>query len=138
MEEEAAAKKKHEEIAADGSVILDGATIDVENSREAAVKLICSDIARCAGKLTLTAGAPAGKGRARRARTESIGAASFSIAAGTRATVKLTLGNTGRALLNTTHRHLSAILTIVKIAPAPRKTQAHHVRLVEQKSKRKK
>jgi hypothetical protein len=81
LAEEAAAKKQEEEAV--GSVILDGLIVHVENNREAAVKLTCSDIATCAGKLTLTANSMAGSGKARRARTEtkSIGTASFSIAA---------------------------------------------------------
>ncbi len=79
LAEEAAAKKREEEAVS--SVVLDGLIVDVENNREAAVKLTCSDIATCAGKLTLTASSMVGRGKARRARTESIGTASFLIAA---------------------------------------------------------
>ncbi len=138
MEEEAAAKKKEEEAAAAGGVVLDGATIDVENRRDATVNLTCSDVAACAGKLTLTASVTAGNGKARHARTETIGAASFSIAAGVRVTVKLTLGNAGRERLSAAHGHLSAILTILRVAPLPSKTQTQHVRLVEQRPEGKK
>lgn len=129
LEEEAAAKKKEEETAAAGSVVLDGVTINVENSREATIRLTCSDVATCAGKLTLTASVTTGKGKARHAKTESIGTASFSIAAGTGATVKITLDSTGRSLLSVAHGHLNAALTILKISPPPSKTQSQHVHL---------
>lgn len=129
LEEEASAKKKEEEAAAAGSVVLDGLTIDVENRREAAVQLTCSAVETCAGKLTLTASATAGKGKARHAKTESVGTASFSIAAGARAIVKITLDNTGRSLLSAAHGHLNAALTILRTSPRPNKTQSQHVHL---------
>jgi hypothetical protein len=128
LEEVAAAKKREEETAAVGSVLLDGLTIDVENSR-AVVKLTCSDVATCTGKLTLTASATAGKGKARPARTESIGTANFSIAADAGATVKVTLDKTGRALLSAAHGHLNATLTILRASPPPNETRSQHVRL---------
>jgi hypothetical protein len=117
-EEEAAAKKKEEEVAAAGSVVLDGPTIEVQTSRMATVKLTCSDIATCAGRLTITATATVGKGKTRHARTERIGTASFSIAAGAEGTVKITLDGTGRALVRTAHKDLSATLTIVRTTPS--------------------
>jgi hypothetical protein len=126
---EEAAKKKLEEAAAAGSVILDGLTVDVENSREAAVKLTCSDVTACAGKLTLTASLTAGKGKARHARTESIGTVSFSIAAGAVAMVKIMLDSTGRALLSIAHGHLNAALTILRTSPLPNKTLSQHIHL---------
>lgn len=131
LAEEAAAKKQEE---AAGSVVMDGLVIGVDNNREAAVKLTCSDIATCAGKLTLTAISVAGRGRARRARTESIGTASFSIAAGEQATVKFALDKAGRALLSAANGHLSVALTIVRITPLPHKTQMRRVRLEPQKA----
>jgi hypothetical protein len=136
LEEEAAAKKKEEEVAAAGSVVLDSLTIAVESSRDAAVKLTCSDVATCAGKLTLTTSVTSGKGKARHARVESIGAGSFSIVAGAAATVDLGLNKAGRALLSAAHGHLSASLTIVRISPLPDKTQTQQVRLEQHKSKR--
>jgi hypothetical protein len=128
LEEEDAAKKKEEEAAAAGTVILDGLTIEVQSSREAAVKLTCSDVATCVGKLALAVG-EANKGKARRAKTENIGTASFSIAAGGEATIKLTLDKTGRALLTAAHGHLNATLTILRTAPLPSKTQTQRVHL---------
>ncbi len=133
-EEEAVAKKKEEEVAAAGSVLLDGLTIDVENSREAAVKLTCSDVAACAGKLTLTASAMLSKGKARHVRTEGIGTANFSIAAGEGQTIRVTLDKTGRALLSAAHGHLSATLTILRSAPLPNKMQTQRVHLEQQKA----
>jgi hypothetical protein len=132
LAEEAAAKRRAEEAV--GSVILDGLTIDIQNSHEAVVKLTCSDVAPCAGKLTLTASATAGSGKAGRARTESIGTASFTIAAGEEVSVKFALNKAGRALLSAAHGHLSAILAIVRTAPLPNKTQTQHVRLEQQRT----
>jgi hypothetical protein len=128
QEEEAAAKKKEEEAAAAGTVALDGLTIAVESGRDASVKLTCSDIERCAGKLTLTASAAAGA-KARHGKDESIGTASFSIGAGEKATIKLALDKSGRALLSAAGGHLNATLTIVRTAPPPEKTQTERVRL---------
>jgi hypothetical protein len=129
LEEEAAAKKKAEEAAAAGSVVLDGITIDVENRHQATVKLTCSDVATCAGKLTLTANATASKSRARHPKTDRLGTAGFSIAASTAATVKIMLDSTGRALLSAAHGHLNATLTILRTSPPPNKTQSQHVQL---------
>jgi hypothetical protein len=124
LEEEAAAKKKDEETAAAGRVVLDGVTIHVESNGGSAVKLTCADVSTCAGKLTLTASATVARGKARHAGTEGIGSASFSIAAGAEAMVKVTLGRTGRALLRAAHGHLSATLTIVRTSPL-RKRRRH-------------
>ena len=127
LAEEAAAKKQEEEAA--GSAVLDGLTIGVQNSREAMIRLICSDIAPCGGKLTLTARSTASRGKTRRARTESIGTATFSIAADEKTMVEFALDKAGRALLSAAHGHLSATLTIVRTAPLPYKTQTQRVRL---------
>lgn len=128
----ATAKKQEAETAAAGSVLLDGLTIEVRSGREATVKLTCSDVAACAGKLTLTISATAGKGKARHAKTEGIGQARFSIAAGEEAATKVALDKTGRALLSAAHGHLDATLTIARTAPLPNKTQTHV--LVEQQN----
>ena len=133
-EEETAAKKKEEETAAAGAVVLDGLTLEVQSSHEAAVKLTCSDIATCTGKLTLTAENRAGKGKEAKAKTETIGTATFSIPAGKTATVEVTLNGTGRALLSTDHGRLSAVLTIVRTAPLPSKTQAQRVHVEQSKA----
>ncbi len=115
-------------------MVLDGLTIDVQSSREAAVKLTCSDVATCVGKLTLTASATANKGKVRRAKAENIGTSGFSIAAGDEETIKFTLDKTGRALFTAAHGHLSATLTILRTAPLPKKTQTQRVELTQQKT----
>lgn len=128
-EEEVAAKKQEEETAASGSVVLDGATISVQNSGKATVELTCSDVAPCTGKLTLTATVPAVTGKIRHDKTESIATASFSITAGKEATIKLTLDKTGRARLSTAHGRLNATLTILRTSPPPNETRSLHVHL---------
>lgn len=129
LEEEAAAARKEEEAAAAGNVVLDRSTIDVEYGREAAVELTCSDVAACAGKLTLTVSARTGKGKGRRPRTRSVGIANFSIAANAVAVAKIMLDSAGSALLGAAHGHLDATLTIARTSPPPNKTQSIHVRL---------
>lgn len=132
LAEEAAAKNREVEAAAAGSVVLGGLTINVETSRAAVVKLICSDVARCTGKLLLTISAKAGKGKTRHTEAESIGTSSFSIAAGNGATVKVVLDKTARALLSAAHGHLNATLTIVRTSPLPKESQTQHVSLEQQ------
>ncbi len=134
--QEASAKKREEE--ATGSVVLDGPIIEVENDREAAIKLTCSDIATCAGKLTLTAISMASTGKARRVRTESIGTARFVIAAREQTTIKFALDKAGRELLSAAHGHLSATLTILRTTPLPNKTRTQRVRLKSQKAAKQK
>jgi hypothetical protein len=118
--------------AASGSVSLDGSTINVQSGGAAAFKLTCTGTATCGGKLMLTAKSK-GKGQ-KKAKTETIGTASFSIPAGKTAAVKLALNATGRALLNAAHRHLSATLTILKTSPGPSSTQTKSVHLAQQKA----
>lgn len=133
LEEEATAKKKQEETAAAGSVLLDSVTI-VKDGRAASVKLTCSDVATCVGKLTLTASGTSGKGKKRHANTESIGLAGFSIAAGETAAVQVPLDKTGRALMGAAHGQLSATLTIIRTSPLPNKTQTQRIRLDQPKA----
>jgi hypothetical protein len=128
QEEEAAARKKEEEAAAAGAVVLDGKTIAVEGGRTAAVKLTCLDIQRCVGKLTLTADA-ATRAKVRHDKTESVGTASFSIGAGEKATIKLTLDKSGRALLAGAGGRFNATLAIVRSEPPPETAQTERVRL---------
>ena len=122
--------------AATGSVSLDGSTITVQGSGATAIKLTCSGTGTCGGKLTLTvkSAAKKGKKKSKKVKTETIGTASFSIAAGKTATVKFTLNATGRALLSAAHGHLAVTLTILKSAPAPAATQTESVHLSQQKA----
>ncbi|HEY2142041.1 MAG TPA: hypothetical protein VGG98_08275 [Solirubrobacteraceae bacterium] len=114
-----------------GSVSLDGSTITVQSSGEAAVKLACTGTGACSGKLIL-----AGKGtikKGKKAKTETIGTAAFSISPGNTATVRLKLNAVGRSLLGMAHGHLSASLTVLKSSPAPSQTHTDSVRLVQKK-----
>jgi hypothetical protein len=133
-EEEAAAKQREAEVAAAGSVALDGVIAMVENSRQAAVRLTCADVATCTGELTLAANTTVGKGKTRHTKTEHIGTARFSIAASGDATMRIALDTTGRALLRAAHGHLSATLTILRIAPLPSRSQTQSVSLEQQKA----
>jgi hypothetical protein len=134
-QEEAAIKKKQEEAEteapATASVSLDGSTITVQSSGQAAVKLTCAGTSTCGGKLTLTVKGRARKGK--KTKTKTIGTASFSIPAGKTATVDVTLDGAGRALLSAAHRRLSATLTVLKSSPAPSRTRSESVRLVLRK-----
>ena len=135
LEEEAAKKKQEEEAAAaavTGSVSLDGSTITVQSIHEAAVKLACTGTATCSGKLTLTGKSTPKKGK--KAKTETIGTATFSIPAGKTATIELKLNAAGKALLSADHGHLGATLSILKSSPAPSQTHIDSVHLVQQKA----
>jgi hypothetical protein len=137
QEEEAAAKKKKEEAAATttGSVSLDGFTVTIQSSGEAAVKLTCTGTATCRGKLTLTGKSAPTKGKKSKAETTTIGTATFSISPGKTATVKLELNGTGRALLSADQGRVSASLTILKSSPAPSQTHTENVQLVREKAR---
>lgn len=121
---------------ATGTVSLDGSILTVQSSGVATVKLTCTGTATCAGTLTLAAKGKAKKGK--KAKTEQIGTAGFSIAPGTTQAVKLKLNGTGRALLGAAHGHLSATLTILKSSPSPSASAAQSIRLNQQKAKKKK
>ncbi len=122
---------------ATGSTSLDGSTISVQRNHEALIKLTCTGTATCSGRLTLMVKRTTGKGKKRHTKTQTIGTATFSIAAGKSETVKLTLNGTGRAVLSAAHGHLSATLTILKASPSPSNTQTHGVHLAQQKTKAK-
>jgi hypothetical protein len=100
---------------ASGSVPLDGSTIAVQSSGEAQVKLACSDVENCTGKLTLTVSAPPGKGKARGTPgpRASLSPTYRSRPAGRRRS-RSPSTRPGRALLNAAHGHLGALLTILK------------------------
>jgi hypothetical protein len=100
------------------------------------VKLSCSGSATCVGKVTLTVKSKPKKGK--KAKTETIGTASFSIPAGNTKLVKVKLNGSGRALLRTAHGHLSAAIKIAKSSPTPSKTETQSVHLKQQKAVKKK
>ena len=118
--------------AVSGSVSLAGSIIAVQSSGEAAVKLSCASAVTCSGKLTVSAKTK-GKGE-KRAKTETIGTATFSIPAGKTETVKLKLAAAGRKLLSAAHGDLIASLTILKTSPSPSATQSKSVHLTQQKA----
>jgi hypothetical protein len=122
--------------AATGSVSLDGSSIPVQSSGAAAVKLTCTGTATCSGELTLTAKSTTKKGKkkSKKVKTETIGTASFSIPAGSTATITSTLNSAGKALLKAAHGHFSATLTIVKSSPSPTQTNTDSVHLAQQKA----
>ena len=130
QEEEAAgiSTKKQEEqakTAAAGSVSLASSVIGVQSGGKASVKLTCAGTTTCAGKLTLTVSLKGkGKGKhGKKAKTETIGTAAFSIPAGKTGVVAIKLTTAGRTLLKAGHGKLSASLTILKSSPAPANTQ---------------
>ena len=137
-EEAAAAKNREPEPTADtGSVSLDGATIDVQSTHDAAVKLACTGIGACSGRLILTAmitkGDRSRTGKKASSAMTTIGSGRFSTSAGRTATVKLTLNSIGRALLKVDHGRLSTNVTIVESSPGPPQAHTETVQLVQQK-----
>lgn len=74
------------------------------------VEFTCSDVATCAGKLTLTGKIPLKKSNKAKTETETetIGTAGFSIPPGRTASVEVALNGKGRALLGAAHGHLGA------------------------------
>ncbi len=138
QEEEAAgiSTKKQEEqakTAAAGSVSLASSVIGVQSGGKASVKLTCAGTTTCAGKLTLTVSLKGkGKGKhGKKAKTETIGTAAFSIPAGKTGVVAIKLTTAGRTLLKAGHGKLSASLTILKSSPAPASTKRESVTLVQ-------
>jgi streptogramin lyase len=120
---------------ATATVKLDGSNLGVR-SGVATVKLGCSGTATCVGEVTLTVKSKPKKGK--KAKTETIGAASFSVPAGETKLIRIKLQGTGRALLRTAHGHLGAGLKIAKASPSPSKTETQSVRLTQQKAVQKK
>jgi hypothetical protein len=136
QEEETATKKKQEEATAaavTSSVSLDGSTIVVQRSGAAEVKLTCTGVATCSGKLTLTGKSTPKKGK--KAKTETIGTASFSVLSGRTAAIELKLNGAGKALLSADHGRLGATLSILKSSPAPSQRHTDSVHLIQQKAR---
>jgi hypothetical protein len=101
-------------------------TIAVSHGKLAAFKLVGIGAGSCRGTLRL---------RARRVLAhhrvllETIGTATFTVAAGERVTVHVRLTRAGRALLRAHHGHLDASLLIVRSTPAPAQARTASVRL---------
>jgi len=133
QEEEAftlAAKRLLEGESSAGGVTLGGSIISVEGSG-AEVRLKCNATGVCTGKLTLSVKGEVKKGK--KAKTETIGTAGFSIAHDTTASVKLALNASGRALLSADHGRLGASLAILSSSPAPSQTHTYGVHLVQRR-----
>jgi len=121
--EEEAAAKRLEEASATDSVRLDGVAIGVLGRGDAAIKLTCTGTTACAGTLTLTASGTIGKRKKDHPKNVVIGAADFSIAACSSATIRVRLNGIGRTLLSAAHGHLHAALTILKTSRVPSRTR---------------
>lgn len=137
--EEAATNRKHEEAGEPaGSVSLDGAIIKVQSTRKVVVKLACTGMSACKGKLTMTTTSTksddALRGKKASSATTTIGSARFLIPAGKTAGVRITLNTTGRALLKADHRRLNTKLTIRASSPASTQTHTETVQLLRQKA----
>ncbi len=115
-----------------GAVSLAGTSVTVQGSSEALVKLACEGTGTCSGKLSLTGKSTPKKGK--KAKSETIGTATFLIPAGKTVTVDVRLNSLGRALLSSDHGRLSASLTIVKSSPVPSHTHTDNVQLVLRKA----
>jgi hypothetical protein len=123
-----------EGVSPTATVSLVGAHIPTKRNGRGAIELRCIGTATCHGTLTLIVKRPTRMRGKRRFETTTIGAAAFSVAAGTTATVQLELNATGRALLAADHGRLNARLTIRKASPAPSQTRFEKVQLVRQKA----
>jgi hypothetical protein len=117
-----------------GHVSLAGTQITTTSGGEATVKLTCTGTGTgtCRGKLTLTVKGTIKRGK--KAKTETIGTAGFSIPVGKTTAVELKLDVLGRGLLSADHGRLSVTLTILKSTPAPSQTHTESVRLVLRKA----
>jgi hypothetical protein len=119
---------------ASAKVSLVGAHIAKASRGVAPVKLTCVGTGTCQGKLILRYRSPAKKGK--RARTEILGKANFSVQAGRTVTVELTLDADGRALLEAGHRRLNATLIVLQTSPGSATTHNEAVVLVGEKARR--
>ncbi len=133
---EAEAKKKAEEEAKT-TVVLDDSAITVSNAGKAPVKLTCTGVGTCVGKLTLELKGTTGTGKNKHSKTQVVGGASFSIAAGKTETVEVTLDGTGRSLLKAAAGHLAGTLVILKSAPGASTTKDDSVHVSEKLKKHK-
>ena len=120
---------------ATATVSLDGSNLGVQGG-VATVKLSCIGAATCVGEVTLTARSKPKRGK--KAKTETIGTASFSIPAGETKPIKVKLNGTGLALLRTAHGNLGAAIKIAKSLPSPSNDETQSVHLKQQKSAQKK
>jgi PKD repeat protein len=117
-------------IAATGQVSLLATSIGAKKSGSSAVKLSCTGNASCVGRVTLIVKV---RGKNKHLKSVMIGAGTFTIHAGAKATVTVKLSRAGRSMLRGAHGRLSAIASILKSSPSPASTQRRSVRLVQVK-----
>jgi hypothetical protein len=122
--------------AAAGTISLDDTSVTVKGA-VGAVRLTCTGEATCSGKLTLTAKTTKGHGKKKHSTIQTIGTASFTVAAGKTTTVQLELNRNGRKLLTSGHGRLIARLDLAKGSPAPPEAQIKTVHLSESKPAKK-
>lgn len=115
-------------------VSLAGTQIRVQSGGMAAVKLTCTGMGTCSGKLKVTSTTTKGKGKRAVSTTKTVGTAAFSIVAGKTATVAVKLDVVGRALLKKDRGRLDATLTILESFVGSTTTRRESVRLVLQKT----
>jgi hypothetical protein len=102
----------------------------------ALVELTCNGGTSCMGRLTLADAHLVGRRGKEVRRSIRIGTASFSIPAGTKATVRVRLRGVGSSLLTGERGSLSARLTIQQLVPAPARTELVSVHLFRQSPRR--
>jgi hypothetical protein len=122
--------------AASCTVTLSGTHLTVKTNGQTQVKLHDAGTATCSGKLTLTIKKLVRSKGKKHTVTETIGTASYSIAAGATRTVELKVNTAGRSRLHSDHGKLPATLEIVKSAPTPAATQRKSVELAAAKAKK--
>ena len=123
--------------AVEASISLLATNVTVRPGGTARFRLQCRGQATCRGRLTLTTKRRVRVGGRTTFRNVRIGVASFAVAAGGTALVKVSLNAAGRRLLRAAHRPLRARLAItwVRAAPLPAQTQTVGVRLVQLRSR---
>jgi FG-GAP repeat len=105
----------------------------VTGSRTVALRLLRTGTGACSGKLTLSFKKARG---GKRAKLQTLGTATFSVAPGTSKVLKITLNKLGRKLFRSHGNKLSASLSMVRSVPAPRLASSASVRLTVKKSKK--
>jgi IPT/TIG domain/FG-GAP repeat len=113
-------------------VSLRKARLAVTRYRTVALRLTRTGAGACRGKLALSYRVKA-KGR-RGYALQTVGTASFSIAAGTSKVVKVTLTKAGRKWFRSHHGKANASLAIARVVPAPMTARSASVRLSVKKT----
>jgi len=95
-------------------------TVTVGAAGRALVKLTCTGTASsCSGEVVVSVKRLAGSGRRARTRLTAIAAARFTIRTGVATNVGLRLSPLGRRLLRASRGHLTALLALHLLSPAP-------------------